>query len=345
MKTIIESAGDHIVRGTLRFYSSGQIGVSLTEDSRKELRYKYIVFDSIDTYDTFERIASNTYITSNYCAGDPVYVHPDARLSRDLIRKSGYNITRSKDKAELIIIPQPKYESFIDMKYHIACREGGIIYLFSVRDEYGIDIPEEKLDDCKERITQFLGNDQIEFISCSLDTLMTCTFFPKVEEYKELIENDKPQKYVFDTKIQLQPNVDISVETLDVWARLSDNNMLSRFICASNWKDYPFTLRMFIDAEQYGLRYQSNKNIRMILEELGVGKSIPGNLIVSKKDYDLFISYVFHKLGRNPSASYIEPDELRKLPDEYRQFIKMKFAIAPKTIDGDEIYANIINKN
>ena len=344
MKQVIETYDD-IMRGTLRFYSQGTIGVSLNSIRNKNICYKYCILESDGVYDEFNRISRKTYVNADYCAGDPIYVHPDARLSRDLIRKSGYNITRSPEKAEWIVIPKPNFDEFIDRTYNFACMSNTVLYLFTISADYNLEVPAEKIEDVKERLTGYLQNDNIEFLSDDL-TLKKCVFFPKLEEYKNLaMDSDLQEKYVYDTNLKLQPNIEINVETLDVWKRLDDMNMLSRFICASNWKEYPFTLMIFLHAECWEIRYQSNKNIKMILKEINFDSTsnIDSSTLVSKKDYDLLISYIFHRLGRQTSEpTYINTNELRDFPSEYKQFLKTRSVIAPKSIDADETYGNIV---
>ena len=341
MDNIVYS-GDCLMTGTLRFYSGGQIGVSTTSHNHKQYKNKYIYLDSGEAYDAFNKLAERTYISPNYCAGDNIWVHPKARVSRDLIRKSGYAITRDKDKAQFIVLPEPDYNEFRDISYNIACLCGSTPYFFTTYDVYNRDVPDSKFEDAKERIKQYLGGD-ILFLCEDMSHKKAC-FIPALEEYANLLNDVYKDKIaVFDTKIQLTPNVEISVETLDVWARMEDMNMLSRFICASNWKDYPLTLKLFLEKTHYSIKYQTNNNIKMIIRELGVGEETNDEIMVTPKDYNMMMSWVFHLIGKPVGSTYITERDWNNIPGVYRKFLKKRVAISPVLIEDDTLCENIIN--
>lgn len=343
MDNIVYS-GDCLMTGTLRFYTSGQIGVSTTSHNHKQYKNKYIYLDSGVAYEAFNRLATKTYISPDYCAGDKIWIHPKARVSRDLVRKSGYAITRDKDKAEFVVLPEPDYNEFCDISYNIACLCGSTPYFFTVSDVYNREIPDDKFEDAKERIKQYLGGD-ILFL-CDGMSLKKACFLPALEEYADLLNDvyeDKSIIVAFDTKIQLVPNVDINVETLDVWARLDDMNMLSRFICASDWKDYPLTLKLFLESTHYGIKYQTNNNIKMIVKELGIGEKKDNEIMVTPKDYNMMMSWVFHLIGKPVGSTYITEKDWDNIPGAYKKFLKKRVAISPVFIKDDALCENIIN--
>lgn len=345
MNTIIY-AGSFYMTGTLRFYSQGTIGVSTNQRQIKNQQNKYICFDCESAYDTFNMIARNTYYDANYLAGDPVWVHPKTRLSRDLIRKSGYTITRDKDKAEYLIIPEPDYNQFSDITYNIACLDGDTPYFFSITDDYNREVPEEKFEMAKDRIKGWLSNENVVFLCDNMELKKAC-FFPAEDIYKQLIEHEcdevNGKTCIFDTKLKLMPNVDISVETLDVWARLDDINMLSRFVCASDWKEYPLTIKLFLEDNHYGIRYQTNNNIRMICKELGIGERVKPDMVVTAKDYNMLMAYAYHLMGKPAGAVYVTENDWEYVPGSIRKLLKKRVAVAPVQIEQEEIYDNIIN--
>ena len=341
MKRIIP-VHDVLYFGTLRFYPKAGIGVSIAEVFDKRYRGKKYAVLEINPYDLFDSLTRKTYITSDYLAGDPIYIYPEVRLSRDLIRKSGYNITRLKEKAEYYLIPEPDYNEFTDRRYHIACKHNDELYLFTVTDDYNRDVPDDKFEEAKAKIRQELNDENVEFL-CDSMSLKKCSFMPQYEAYKDIIEKGDVSDFVFDSLIKLVPNVDISVETLEVWRRLDDKNMLSKFICASNWEEYPFTLRVFLNAEVYGIKYQPNNNIRMILKKIGLLDPDKDDTkrIVTEKDYNMLMAYIFHRLGKEPGPTYITKDEYESLHSEYRKYIQWKVAVAPKKFNGEELAINI----
>lgn len=343
MDNIVYSGGD-LMTGTLRFYTSGQIGVSTLSHNNKQYKNKYVCLDSGVAYDAFNRLASKTYVSPDYCAGDKIWIHPKARVSRDLVRKSGYAITRDKDKAEFVVLPEPDYNEFCDISYNIACLCRDTPYFFTISDVYNREVPDDKFEDAKERIKQFFSEDVL-FLCDDMSKKRAC-FFPHLEEYADLLNDVYAEKaivVVFDTKIQLTPNVDISVETLDVWARLDDMNMLSRFICASDWEDYPLTLKLFLESTHFGIRYQTNNNIRMIVKELGIGETIENDVTVTPKDYNMMMSWVFHLIGKPVGSTYITEKDWDNIPGTYKKFLKKRVAISPVLIEDDTLCENIIN--
>lgn len=339
----ILTSNDNYTIGTLRFYTQGQIGVSTTSIRQKVTKNAYVSLDRGDAYDTFDNIARRTYVSPNYTAGDLIWVHPKARISRDLIRKSGYAITRDIEKADFIVLPEPDYKLFSDITYHIVCSCNGMLYFFSASDVYNREIPDEKLDIAKDRIKQYIGDDNVVFY-CDDFQLKTACFFPQIEEYKNLLEDKYEGKMVvFDTKLQLVPNVEISIETLDVWSRLEDINMVSRFVCASDYKKYPLTVKLFLEEYQYSIKYQSNNNIKMIVKELGIGEYTPKDMVVTPKDYNMMMSWVFHVIGKPVGSTYITEKDWDNIPGSFKKFLKKRFAIAPVVLEHDDIYDNIIN--
>jgi len=342
MNEILTSNNAYMI-GTLRFYTQGQIGVSTNCVKQKLTKYAYVSLESGDAYDGFDNIACKTYISPDYVAGDFIWVHPKARISRDLIRKSGYAITRDIEKADFIVLPEPDYNLFSDITYHIVCSHNGALYFFSASDVYDREIPDEKIDAAKDRIKQFLGDDNVVFYSDDLQ-LKTACFFPQIEEYKNLLEDKYEGKMVvFDTKLQLVPNVEISIETLDVWSRLEDINMVSRFVCASDYKKYPLTVKLFLEAYQYGVKYQSNNNIKMIVKELGIGENTPKDMVVTPEDYNMMMSWVFHVIGKPVGSTYITEKDWDRIPGCFKKFLKKRVAIAPVVLEHDDIYDNIVN--
>lgn len=339
-------AGDFYMTGTLRFYSQGTIGVSTNSVKMKSRQNKYISLDCGSAYDTFSDIARNTFYTADYFAGDPVWVHPKARLSRDLIRKSGYTITRDKEKANYLIIPEPDYNQFSEISYHIVCMDGDTPYFFTVYDDYNRDVPEEKFEMAKERIRGWLSNDDVVFLCDDMGLKKAC-FFPSEEIYKQLIEEEcdeiDDKVCIFDTKLKLTPNVDINVETLDVWARLDDINMLSRFVCASDWKEYPLTTKLFLEDNHYSIRYQTNNNIKMICRELGIGERVKPDMVVTAKDYNMLMAWAYHLMGKPVGATYITERDWENVPGSIKRLLKKRVAVTPVQIEQDEIFDNIIN--
>lgn len=342
MNEILTSNNEYMI-GTLRFYTQGQIGVSVNHIKQNITKYAYVSLDRGDAYDTFDYIARRTQISPDYTAGDFIWVHPKARVSRDLIRKSGYAITRDIEKANFVVLPEPNYNLFSDITYHIVCTHNGMLYFFSASDVYDREIPAEKLDAAKDRIKQYLDDDNVVFYCDDLG-LKTACFFPQIEEYKNLLEDKYNDKIVvFDTKLQLVPNVEISTETLDVWSRLEDINMVSRFVCASDYKKYPLTVKLFLEEYQYGVKYQSNNNIKMVVKELHIGETTPKDMVVTPEDYNMMMSWIFHIIGKPVGSTYITEKDWDKIPSKFRSVLKKRVAIAPVMLEHDDIYDNIVN--
>lgn len=342
MRKVVEVNGSYI-RGSLKFYTRNSgIGVSKTEVNGNGLeRGKYAILDS-DVYNLLETLNRKTHISSDYCAGDPIYLYPEARVSRDLVRQSGYTITRSPEKGQFRVIPEPDDSAMFDIEYHIAFVQNGTLCLFTVSSDCSLEeVPDDKFDAAKERLIEWFDDKDIEFLSKNMK-LKRCTFMPQYEAYKDIVEAQDVTDFVFDTNIKLQPNVDISIQTLDVWRRLNDNNMLAKFICASNWEEYPFTLKIFLDAEASGIRYMSNKNIKMICRKIGLFGNDSESRSVTKADYNMLMSYIFHKMGKELGPTYITEKEYNSLPYEYRKFLRKKVAVSPVPFKlEEEIVANL----
>ena len=146
---------------------------------------------------------------------------------------------------------------------------------------------------------------------------------------------------MFDTKIQLTPSTNISVETLDLWSRLDDMNMLGKLICSSDWKEYPVTLSVFLEEECYDIKYINNQNVKMILHEIFFDYT-KEDMAVTPKDYNMLVSWIYHKLGCNDvKATYIPFERYIKLGTVYQNMLRRTICVAPKVMPQETTYGNL----
>ena len=81
----------------------------------------------------------------------------------------------------------------------------------------------------------------------------------------------------------------------------------------------------------------------MIIRELGVGEKTNDEVMVTPRDYNMMMSWVFHIIGKPVGSTYITERDWDNIPGVYKKFLKKRVAISPVLIEDDTLCENIIN--
>lgn len=300
-----------------------------------------------------EMDVSVTENPSNY-AINTVYVSPKSRIPRDLIRKT-HKITLSPDKADAVIIPKPKEEVYLTYNFLVKSQASDNLYVCSFRKNYVCTEDEEYKLDCteiaklKQAIEQAvlcvdnqagITKDWLRWIYDESGKQRKVYFIPKIQEYHELLNCVYPgTRYVYDTDFPLQGSNIISIETLDVWSRYSDDRdsraLLEKVILASNWEQYPYTICTFLRCSKRIIAtYPQSEQFKYLLRTImyNDGRFNRFNRPVTPDDWNLSQRYKMHVLGvSEDNGGFIEQKHL--IDNDIMDYVRYKVAVKPLFIN------------
>lgn len=292
------------------------------------------------------------YLSSRACYYTPVasklFISKDVKTARDLFRNSGYTIVRDIEKSDVVVVPAVRedYQQFV---YEVAAYDPQTsnLYLYTVnRNENVRRRYYTSLDGDFDAIKSTFEARGWAVLSEDIEG-STCNIVQNCNEYREILLNTYPQRhYVSETRIPLDSPVTISPETLLLWSRYTDMRLLAKAICASDWKEYPFTVLMMILYEQGAVVYSGGENMKLVLQQIGynpnasTSKMILGRT-VTPKDWNMLQSYIMKKMGIPETGGFCNFSAL----NGYSDIIKKKVAVAPMTIDTPQLTDNLFTLN
>ena len=280
---------------------------------------------------------AQSYASKSCAPGHTLFVSSGSNLPRDMIRNSGYKITRNIDQADYVVIPKPDkvtaYDCFFCGLY------ADKFYMFYVSDENG-DYLEPSIAEANiiaDKIKEKFSGIQLIY---SAGRKLFVSFLRNVEEHKELFElKGEPanHKYVYDSDLLLTPSTVLSAENLSIIERIPDKRTALKLLMQTDFQKYPFTTCMFlfygIDAD-YGYKYgdQVNWMMRTVkLDQFENDEEYP--VPIQPEDFALFQSYLMYKLGVADSGGYITDDKLNSINSDCFEFVAHRTAIKPTKIN------------
>lgn len=283
-------------------------------------------------------------LVANSVNNEKLYVSSKSKISRDILRNSGYTIVMDPDKANHTIVPKLSIKVEV-YKTRIAVIEGSNIYFFNVNKSNYDDLDEQQLQNIIDALKDYFKDKDIEIIHN--DGKKFCVFFiPKIDEYEDMLLNRYPnRKYCIDTKVELKPEVNISVETLEIWSRMGDNKVLEKSILNSDWQKYPVTLCVFLSSlpSWYINRFGQ---LSVVLESIDFqmykdAKTL-GDKIVEPEDWNMLQSWIMHKFGVDEKGGFTNTEKLNDISYNFRDLFRSKTAVAPLNIDTPETFKNLL---
>lgn len=334
---------DSIYYVTLRLCGCDQIGYSYgiwNPPYRYRNNIPYIGTPTKRAYD----IIDGTCFLNSPCEGDTLYVEPKARIFRDLLRNSGYKITRSPEKADAVIIPEPDPSDFCSHDYKLLAYdyENNRLFMCTVNrsPRASEDVSEEDIALLLKKMRCLFGED-LEFFYCSgLKCSFRMTLVPPIESYLDILEDKYPDRiYTSDEYVRFTPTSEINIETLEVWSRITEDDILEKCIAGCDWHKYPYTLHVFLNAEHtYDLRRVTSKSVNMALEFIHSSTE----RAIEPEDWNMLQQWVMHKLGLDScEKAWIDMDKYQSLDMNYRSVLRTKVAASPVLIDRPDMCNNI----
>lgn len=333
---------DIIGCGTLTRYPDGKVGISYNREMLcRRTRNSYAVIGA-DTYPS-RFIESSCYCRIRRNPADiKLYVESKSRISRDLLRQSGYQIVRDPEKADYIVVPSYTDDNVIGQatyyKYNIAAviddKELGLFSINMPYTERNLKLDENHITAYKDRIQQYFSDKKVDFYYDDRLIEKKCFFCPGVPVYKDIIEQTYDRCYVFDSHIAVAAQVDINLETLEIWSHCKDEYILEKQIINSNWKDYPFTVAKFIMAYGGSLVYSSNANMKMILDNLGFDSNMRRwgadfRFPVKPDDWNLMQKWTMKKLNLPEEGGFARKEDMGNLNYQLRELVRQRVAVKP----------------
>ena len=305
---------------------------------------------------TFGRIAviqrlneSNPYYTISYAApyynipapmhDQTLFVSSESKIPRDLIRNSGYKITRDINNADYVIIPKPE------------CTTGSqanLFFLTQDEDFYQVFIYDKAVN---ERRTNY-SFDELEIIKTAIGlkygngtfyayaTPQLCYFIRNVKEYEDILKRQTSGRcHVLDTNLKLNPSTNISPENLHIMSKMDDEKAVLKLLMSSDFTRYPLTLCNFLFNDldvDYGYGYGDQAN--WFMKTIGYDEFYASGgerylKMVTPEDLKMLQDFILYKLNLTGPGLVTEDTFKDDKMNGYRQLIGYRVAIKPYKID------------
>ena len=298
-----------------------------------ETNYKDMYFDLKSknvSGDLFDAVEGNQLIP-----GEPytrIFIAPESKISRDVLRNGGYSITHSREKAQYIVVPMTS--NFRTLTCNVLFRRGTQCRLIDIQFPKQ---PEKDFVNADEKaaildfIQSWLHYEQGELYHNDGMTKFGISFITKCEDFEDILfEKYTERSYVDETNIIYNTSTDISPETLTVWSKLDDDHLLEKAVVASNYEKYPMTLALFlkntIGLSPYTFGYQGRVVLNAIDYQL-VYRGKADTLRISAEDWNMYQSYLMFKYGVSENGGF----STRKIDREDEPFLRSRMALKPIT--------------
>lgn len=272
-----------------------------------------------------------------------VYVDPKARISRDVLRNSGYFITMDKSKASYIIIPDVRW-SVDDFCSHntnmvVFDKTSNTTFCFYIINERGVELDEEVKNLIYDKISEAMGTslEDLDIYHKQDFSSTKIWFIPNNEFYLDIMLNGfryYNNKYILDSHVPIVPTFDITVDNLEMCSHM-DIQFLEKFLVSCSWREYPVTLRYFLrNFVTCRIRDSINNNVKMILDQIHVNEDLPADYPVTPKDFNMLQDWLFHCIGLDGKDNgFVDPSRLIQLPT--KSLLREKVAVSKLKLNNE----------
>ena len=307
-------------------------------------------------------------------SGASMFITPKCKTPRELLRKS-YKIVLDRSKADYVVVPdivknivgdtgrmflQLDFDK--DSKHHMHLLIADVAYQFNnatliVKNR----TTEAVFDAIKAHFKKLFSN--VQNFSCqklwSIDfekysdknvyqpdsSVNVIYYVQDVPEFEDILLGNNPlTTYVYETSVMYDAPTKITPEALWIWNKMDkDDKVLQRTIASSNWREYPYTMAMFI-IDKFGSYYNVSSlegplqamwnqlNVRKVYEQIAWNR-VSANNIISSKDFNMMQDWMFKELGIDGDKGVVTKEDFMKLPDMLRKFAVTRYAIRKINID------------
>ena len=321
---------------------NNRVSLSGCEGLRRETKNKYACYSDIDDDPPIVSKLHYSSKISRVTLGAKLYVSSRARISRDTLRNSGYQIVRSPEPADYIVIPDVLGDYYAELKYNILGYQKTADTLYALQwKKHPYSKTKSITEQDIESVEEYLQMRGIDILDMTNEE-KSVTFLPKVEEFFSLLNNELPQKrYVQESMVPVDCPTDINVETLSIWKRMKDLYVLAKAICTSNWQQYPFTVLAFlcIEKENDNMRGYGGMDFKRILDNLHYGyyeslDTIMEGITIAPEDWNMWQSFIFHELGLPETGGLLREKEFNKISSFDQDLLRKRIAIAPLKLNA-----------
>lgn len=286
-----------------------------------------------------------------------LFISSSCKLPRDLVRNSGYKIVRDKDRADYVVIPRIKSQRASQYEFNIGFIVGGTLALISISRTDGHDkFDDSDIKSIKEAIEkryEYNGYKVDEFIHNDNLVPFSVQFLQKCEEYEELFYTVATgsrcaTSYVLDANVQLVGSNTISVETLEIWRRMNERDILEKSIINSDWQKYPCTMAVFLKVERPGWCVCPGSQFRWLLKQIDYDEYAESNTFKNKtvapEDWNMLQKWIMYRTGLSENGGFIALDKNNcniNLDYRYHGLIMSRLCIAPMMISEPETFKNL----
>ena len=280
--------------------------------------------------------------------GSALFISKSSKLSRDRVRNSGFRITYDIGKAGYIVVPYDRDTVDEPLKYsaNIIVEHDGNLYLIDLYDAPSrLEKDKDIQDKVKELIDKYFGKGAYDnsYHKSNFDDFFVL-FFPKVEEYKDIINgkyNDKSKVVVADTAIPLYTNADITADNLMSWEKM-DRDAMAIAMVNSNYKEYPFTVGVFLFAKSKETYLPWGSQFEIMMKEVKFDRynDYAPSFPITKKDWNLCQEYIMRHFNVSNSGGYINASDGDAVQNTLLKFVPHKIAIRPYIMETGEALIN-----
>lgn len=323
-------------------------------ESSRETMGKYALYQS-GTHGTWStdlqiRTETSSPIVS---PGDTLFLSPKSLLPRDHVRNSGYKITIKMDNPDATVVVPPLKTIPSDRSASILASCKDALLLCDLEQDYITEDDNDVIDpDIMEKAiglindwcqVNYSANADIIATASKFKEYKTISFVPNVPEYKDILLDTYPGKqYTTDDDVPLVPNATVSVETLEIWKRLTNNNILETSILQSDATEYPLTMAMFLEQEHCCCKYGCSDKFKHFLTKIGFEDHYGRErLVVTPKDWNMLQKWLMHNLNVDENGGYIPTESLGALDRDYQPFVRRRYVVAPMYINAPAVVSDL----
>lgn len=265
------------------------------------------------------------YVFNTIAPPSKLFISSGSKIPRDLVRQTGYRIVRDMDQADCVVIPEPEEQEAYESKmfWKSSTEE---FYIVKINDTAGCSFypTTDRIKEIELALRKNLGEGQSYWNVRGF----YCYFTRDIPEHIDLL-NGKPVRYVFDTKLRLQPSTTISPENLDILRKMPDRINALKILMTSDFQKYPLTICMFLNNDlnvSYGYKYGDQVNWMM--------KAVHYDLFEDQKDFrtpitpedfNMLQDWIFYQIGLTGPGLFSD-ETLNQLPSAYLELLLYKIA-------------------
>lgn len=343
---------EKVYTGTISINPQGRIyNSSIWRMSNKLLVKKMAILlkDSIYNYNAVEYLNWKLFNRRVFARSSKLFIDSDCVQNRDLFRNSGYSIVRDPARADFFVLPDLP-QKYLVYNGHAVLHDTFEDKLYILDVDHYQDIPRAniaiELDSLKNSFEH-----PVEVLYYNPEKKAKVTFIPKLQGYVDYLYKKYPNLfYTQESQVDIEPSVNISIETLDIWRNCKYPAMLAKAISQSNYKEYPFTTYAFLATYQRHIFDNLSSDLKYVMRSIGAGRFdyspkldvVLSNYVIKPKDWNMFQDYIFHVMNVDEDAGLVDEKSLNMI-ESLKSLIRHKTAVSKIKLDKQSTFGQIMN--